>query len=144
MPRSHHRLQSTGSSRYQSDPLNRPRPPALALQDMDMPGSSKQQYNLATDDGNYLVPNIRSPTQASAVAYTPVVVRENGETGSLTLLVHLSSSSTYYSSSDVIRPGEYYNDNHANGTAHLLKGIDNREYMTGGNKSTVSESETTV
>jgi hypothetical protein len=53
----------------------------------DMPGSSKHQYNLATDDGNYLVPNMRSPSQAAAVAYLPVVVRENGETGTFSAVL---------------------------------------------------------
>lgn len=44
----------------------------------------------------------------------------------------------------MVRPGEYYNDNDMQTGALLLKGVDNREYMTGGATSTVSESETTV
>ncbi len=87
MPRTQNRLQSTGSSRYQSDPLNHNQQQqrnAMALASTSIDSSaSTAKYSIATDDGNYLVPNARGTpsSSSSAVAYTPVVIHENGESG---------------------------------------------------------------
>lgn len=53
---------STDSGRYQSDPVHDGR------------------TEISMDEGNYLVPNNKQ-----SILYTPVVVRENGETGKLPL-----------------------------------------------------------
>lgn len=53
-------LKSTDSDRYQSDPVREGR------------------TEIGMDEGNYLVPNAKD---SPALFYTPVVIRENGETG---------------------------------------------------------------
>uniref|UniRef100_A0A1I8EAZ3 receptor protein-tyrosine kinase n=1 Tax=Wuchereria bancrofti TaxID=6293 RepID=A0A1I8EAZ3_WUCBA len=75
------RLGSTDSGRYQSDPVH--------------DGHTK----LSMDEGNYLVPNNKQ-----LILYTPVVVRENGET-------------------EVMKSSEYYNDKVGTDYYNQLKSI---------------------
>lgn len=56
------RLRSTDSGRYQSDPVREGR------------------NQIGMDEGNYLVPKTKN---SPVLLYTPVVIRENGETGTL-------------------------------------------------------------
>jgi hypothetical protein len=83
LPRSERRLPSTGSTRYQSDPV-------------------VNNGRVGPDESNYLVPNPRNAT-----LYTPIVVRENGQ-------------------SEVVRMNsmEYYNQPH-----ERKKAVENGEYL---------------
>ncbi|VDN83972.1 unnamed protein product [Brugia pahangi] len=75
------RLGSTDSGRYQSDPVH--------------DGHTK----LSMDEGNYLIPNNKQ-----LILYTPVVVRENGET-------------------EIMKSSEYYNDKVGTDYYNQLKSI---------------------
>lgn len=53
-------MKSSDSGRYQKDPVR------------------EERTQIGMDEGNYLIP---STHHSPAMLYTPIVVRENGETG---------------------------------------------------------------
>uniref|UniRef100_A0A1I7XHA7 receptor protein-tyrosine kinase n=1 Tax=Heterorhabditis bacteriophora TaxID=37862 RepID=A0A1I7XHA7_HETBA len=86
MPRTACRLQSTGSHRYQTDPMIK---------------TPSRPSELGTDSMNYLIPNAKISTEQHATLYTPVVVNENGTT-------ELVSISDYYNEAN--HKADYYNE----------------------------------